>query len=92
VTVALEAPPRVAVVAVKLAELAAVATVTEAGTVSRELVLARVMTAPPAGAAWDRVTTQVVEEFVVRVVGVHDKEGTEAGATKATVTLAALPT
>ena len=50
------------------------------------------MTAPPAGAAWDRVTTQVVEEFVVRVVGVHDKEGTEAGATKATVTLAALPT
>jgi hypothetical protein len=38
------------------------------------------------------VTTQVVEEFVVRVVGVHDKEGTEAGATKATVTLAALPT
>ena len=80
---------RAGVVAVKLAELAAAAMVTEVGRVRRELVLARVMTAPPAGAAGDRVTMQVVEEFAASVVGVQEREGTEAGAVKVTVTLAA---
>jgi hypothetical protein len=40
-----------AVVALKVAERAAAATVTEAGTVSVALVLVRVTAAPPAGAA-----------------------------------------
>lgn len=50
VMVALELPLRVAVVMAKVAELAAAAMVTEAGTVTREFVLPRVMTAPPLGA------------------------------------------
>jgi hypothetical protein len=50
VMVALEAPLRVAVVTAKLTELAKAAMVTEAGTLRREFVLPRVMTAPPVGA------------------------------------------
>ena len=79
------------VVAVKLTELAAAAIVTEAGTARIELVLARVMAAPPAAAAWDSVTVQLEEEFAARVVGLQDTEDTETGATKVTLKLAALP-
>jgi len=91
VTVALALLPRVAVVAVKLAELAVAATVTEAGIVRRELMFARVTTAPPAGAAWDRVTVQMLEEFAARVVGVQASEDTETRATRCTMTLPGFP-
>ena len=52
-----------AVVTVKFADVAAAATVTEAGTVSFALVFERVALAPPAGAGWVSVTVQVLEEF-----------------------------
>lgn len=89
VTVALELPLRVGVLTVKLAVVAAAAIVTLAGTVSRELVLARATTAPPAGAACDRVTVHVADEFDARVVGVQVRVGAETGAVKVTITLAA---
>jgi len=80
-----------AAVAVKVAELVAAAILTEAGTVSRELVFDSVMTAPPTGAFWDRVTVQLVEELAARVVAAQDTEDTEIGATKGMLKLAALP-
>ena len=64
-----------AAVAVKVAEVVAGATVTEAGTVTAEVVLlARATEEPPAGAALERVTVQEVEEEAARVVLVHSKE------------------
>ena len=60
-----------AVVALKVAEVAAAATVTDAGTVSVALVLVRVTAAPPVGAAWVRVTVQVLDEFGPRLVGLQ---------------------
>ena len=64
-----------AAVAVKVAEVAAAATVTEAGTVTAEvLLLARATVAPPAGAALERVTVQEVEEEAARVVLVQSRE------------------
>ena len=83
--------PMVAVVMLNVAEVADAVTMADAGTVRVELVFDRVMPAPPAGAAWDRVTVQIPEEFAARVVGVQDSEDTAAGATKVTVTLPALP-
>jgi hypothetical protein len=91
VRVAVELLLIVAVVAVKLADVAAAATVTEAGTVRTELVLARVTAAPPVGAAWDKVTVQLLEEFGPRLVGVQATEETNTGATRLTVVLAMLP-
>ena len=70
----------VVVVALKVAVVAAAATVTDAGTVSVELVLVRVTEAPPVGAAWVRVTVQVLEEFGPRLVGLQASEETSAGA------------
>ena len=49
-----------AAVALKVAVVAPADTVTEAGTVSRALLLASVTLEPPAGAVWVRVTVQVL--------------------------------
>ena len=81
----------VVVVAPKVAVVAAAATVTDAGTVSVELVLVRVTEAPPVGAAWVRVTVQVLEEFGPRLVGLQASEETSAGATRLMLALAELP-
>ncbi|MGO9256250.1 MAG: hypothetical protein ACLQU1_08115 [Bryobacteraceae bacterium] len=70
-TVAVWLLARVPVVALKLAVVAAAATVTDAGTVSEVLLLDRVTTAPPAGAAWVKVTVQVDVEFEAKVLGEH---------------------
>ena len=78
------------VVTLKLAEVAAAATVTDAGTVRVGLVLVRVTLMPPLGAAWVRVTVQVLEEFGPRLVGLHDSEETDTGATRLTLELAEL--
>ena len=48
--------------ALKIAEVAAAATVTEAGTVSVEFVFDKMTLAPPLGAGWVSVTVQVLEE------------------------------
>ena len=90
VIVALESLLIVAVVTVKVAEVAAEATVTEAGTVNVELVFDKVTLAPPVGAAWVRVTVHVLEELGPRVLGLQDSAETRTGATRLTVVLAEL--
>ena len=76
------------VVALKLTQVAAAATVTDAGTVSVEFVLVRVTIAPPVGAGWVRVAVQVLEAFGPRLVGLQASEETSTGATRLMVTLA----
>ena len=80
-----------AVVALKVADMAAAATVTEAGTVRVALVLVRVTVAPPVGAGWVRVTVQELEELGPRLVGVQASVETSTGATRLMVALAELP-
>ena len=80
----------VVVVALKVVEVAAAATMTDAGTVRVELVLVRVTLAPPVGAAWVRVTVQVVEEFGPTLVGLHASDETNA-ATRLTLVTPELP-
>ena len=79
-----------AVVALKMAEVAAFATVTEAGTVSVGLVLERVTLAPPVGAALLRVTVQVLEALGPRLAGAQAREEISTGATRVTLALAEL--
>jgi hypothetical protein len=88
--VALELLLRAAVVALKVAEVALAATVTEAGTVSLVLLFERVTLAPPVGAGWVKVTVQVLEEFGPRLLGLHDNADTETGAARLTVVFAEL--
>ena len=82
--------PMVVVVALKVAVVAAATTVTDAGTVRVELVLVRVTLAPPVGAAWVRVTVQVLEEFGPKLVGLQATEETSTGATRLMLVLAEL--
>jgi len=79
------------VVALKVAEVPAAATVTEAGTVRVELVSDRVMIAPTAGAALVRVTVQVVAALGPRLLGLQAKEETRTEAARMTLALAELP-
>jgi hypothetical protein len=72
----------VVVVTLKAADATPAAIVTEAGTVSVELVLVRVTVAPPTGAAWVRVTVQVLEELGPRLAGLQATPETRAGATR----------
>ncbi len=80
----------VVVVALNVAVVAAAATVTDVGTVRVAFVFVSATTAPPAGAAWVRVTVQVLEEFCPRLVGLHTKEDTNTGATRLIVAPAEL--
>jgi len=69
-------------VAVKVAEEAPPATVTEAGVESTEL-LSEIATArPPEGAAWESVTVQVADALELREVGEQAREVKVAGATR----------
>jgi hypothetical protein len=70
------------VVALKVAEVATGATVTDAGTVRVALVLVRVTATPPAGAGWFRVTVQVLEELIPRLALLQASEETSMGATR----------
>jgi hypothetical protein len=80
-----------AVLALKVADVAAGATATDAGTVRVALVLVRVTVAPPAGAGCVTVTVQVLEEFGPRLVGLQTSEETSTGATRLMPALAELP-
>jgi len=80
----------VVVVALKVVEVAAAATVTDVGTVRVELVFVRATLAPPVRAGWVRVTVQVLEAFGPRLVGLQASEETRTGATRLTVVLAEL--
>jgi hypothetical protein len=90
VTVALELLAMAAVVTVKVAEVAAAATVTEAGTVRVALEFVRVTLAPPVGAAWVRVTVHVLEELAPMLAGLQLRDDTCTGATRLTVAVAEL--
>jgi hypothetical protein len=68
-------------VAAKLAELAPVATLTEAGTVNAAALLASVTTIPPAPAGCEIVTMQVDVAPELRLVGLHDRKVTVVAAT-----------
>jgi hypothetical protein len=70
----------VVVVALKVAEVAAAATVTDVGTVSVELVFVSVTLAPPVGAGWVKVTVQVVKELGPTLVGEQASEETRTDA------------
>jgi hypothetical protein len=88
--VALEVPVRAAVVALKVADVAAAATVTDAGTVSAALEFESVTLAPPAGAGWVRVTVQVLEALAPILAGLHVSAETSTGAVRLTVVLTEL--
>jgi len=88
--VALPSLATVVVVALKVAVVAAAATVTEAGTVSVTLVFVSVTLAPPVGAAFVSVTVQVLDAFGPKLVGLQATDDTNAGATRLTVVLAEL--
>jgi hypothetical protein len=90
VTVALALLLTVVVVALKVADVAAAATVTDAGTVRLALELERPTLAPPVGAAWVRVIVQVLEELAPMLEGLQLREETSTGATRLTVVLAEL--
>jgi hypothetical protein len=66
----------------KVADVAAAATVTEAGTVRVGLELDRVTEAPPVGAALVRVTVQVLEALGPRLVGLQTSEVSVNDATR----------
>jgi hypothetical protein len=66
----------VAVVALKVADEAPAATVTDVGMLRAELVLVKVTMEPPVGAAWLSVTVQVELLELLRVVGRQDRERT----------------
>ena len=90
VTVALELLLMVVVVALKVADVAAAATVTDAGTVSFALELERPTLAPPVGAACVRLIVQVLEEFALRLLGLQDNADSETGAARLTLVFAEL--
>lgn len=75
----------------KVAVVAEAAMVTDWGTVSEELEFTRLTVAPPAGAAWDSVSVQILEAFDASVLGVQVNEDSDAGATRLRVTLEELP-
>jgi len=78
------------VVAAKVAEVAAAGTLTDVGAVSVEFVFVRVTVAPPAVAAFVRVTEHVLEALGPKLVGLHAREDTRTEATRLTVVLAEL--
>ena len=80
-----------AVVALKVTDVAAAGNVTDAGTVSIELVLARVTIAPPAGGALVRLTVQVLDELGPRLAGVQASEETRIEAVRVMFVLAEVP-
>ena len=80
-----------AVVALKFAEVAPAATLTEVGVVSTVLLSERAMLVPPVGTALVKVTVQVLEALGPRLLGVHAMEDTRTGATRLTLALAELP-
>jgi hypothetical protein len=61
-------------VALKVVEVDAAGTLTEAGVVSRALLSESEMTVPPVGAAELKVTVQVLAAPEARVVGLHASE------------------
>jgi hypothetical protein len=80
-----------AAVALKFAVVAPAATVTDAGTPSRLLLLTSVTAEPPVGAVWVRVTVQALTALWPRLVGLQASEETNTGASRLMVAVAAAP-
>ena len=79
-----------AAVALNVAVAAPAATVTDAGTVSEELLLASVTLDPPVGAVWVSVTVHVLTALCPRLVGLQATPETNTGATRLTVAVCEL--
>ena len=79
-----------AAVAVKVAVVAVALTATEAGTVSKPLLLPSVTVEPPAGAAEDRVTVQLLVALCPRLVGLQTTLDTSTGACRPIVAVCEL--
>ena len=79
VTVAAWLVAKVPVVALNAAVVDPAAIVTDVGTVSVALVFVSATVLPPAGAAWFRVTVQLLVPLGPRVVGLHAKAVTCMG-------------
>ena len=76
----------------KVAVVAFAATPTDAGTVSAgDALLVKVTTAPPTGAALDRVTVHVAVPFEERAAAVQESALMVTGACKVTVAVAVVP-
>ena len=78
------------VVALKVAEIAAAATVTEAGTVSAARLLVTVTDTPPDGAGCERVMVQLVDELGPRLGASQASEETAEGGSSVIVAVAEL--
>jgi hypothetical protein len=78
-------------VAVNPADMDPGATFTEAGTDSSALLLESATVSPPAPASCDRVTTQAVVPFELRVVGAQDNWLIAVGATNKMEAVCELP-
>ena len=90
VTTALSLVVIVPAVAVKVAEVEPAETATDAGTLRRVLLEERPTLDPPAGAAVDRVTVQVLLPPEPSVAGLHPTEEIVRGAVKLIIAVAAL--
>ena len=69
-------------VAVNVAEADPAATVTEAGTLTTELLSETDTLLPPERAGWFNVTVQVLERAAVMVLGLHVSPETSVGTTR----------
>jgi hypothetical protein len=78
-------------VAVKFADVAPDATVTEAGTVNAALLLNRLTAIPPEPAGCDSVTEHADVPPELRLVGLHDTRLTTVGATRRIDAVCELP-
>jgi hypothetical protein len=78
-------------VAVKFADVAPHATVTEAGTFNAALLLDRLTAIPPEPAACDSVTEHADVPPELRLVGEHDTRLTTVGATRRIDAVCELP-
>jgi len=81
---------KVPAAALKVAEVAPAATVTDDGTANVVLLLVSVTALPPAGAAWFKVTVHVLEALGPRLLGLQASPVTVTGATRLTVALCEL--
>jgi hypothetical protein len=79
-----------AAVALKIAVVAPIGTVTDAGTVSKALLLSSVTLESPLGAVWVRVTVQVLTALCPRLVGLQAKVETSTDASRPTVAVCEL--
>ena len=78
-------------VAVNVAVVAPAATVTDAGTVTKALLLDSETAAPDAGAACDKVTVQLEVAPLPRIAGTHRTELTTARGIRETVAVLVEP-